>query len=141
MKSKKKLSIDRYNFFFLNQIIYEGENANSNIIYFTYHQYRFLLEADATSENEQEILSKYNLSNITFLKVGHHGSDTSSSEIFINTINPKISLISVGANNLYHHPKPEVLRRLKQSKIYRTDQNGSIEISIKNTSKIKYYAP
>ena len=51
----------------------------------------------------------YNLNNIDFLKVGHHGSNTSSSKEFIESINPKFSLISVGKNNRYGHPKDSML--------------------------------
>ena len=86
---------------------------------------------DAGVEKEKDILKKYNLKNIDFLKVGHHGSNTSSSKHFINQIKPKYSLISVGKNNRYGHPKEEVLNNLEQSKIYRTDQDGSIMFKIK----------
>ena len=78
------------------------------------------------------------MKNIDFFKVGHHGSNTSSSEEFIKSINPKYILISVGKNNRYGHPKGEVLDTLKGSKIYRTDINGSIEIKLnKKWYKIK----
>lgn len=97
---------------------------------------------DAGINREKDILEKYNLSNIDFLKVGHHGSNTSSSEDFINIINPKYSIISVGENNRYNHPKDSVLDTLKSSKIYRTDLDGSIEIKInKNGYKIKTCPP
>ena len=66
------------------------------------------------------------------MKVGHHGSDTSSSEKFINVTNPKYSIISVGENNKYGHPNKEVLDTLSDSKIYRTDQDGSIMFKINN---------
>jgi len=90
---------------------------------------------DAGKEVEKDILEKYNLKNIDFLKVGHHGSNTSSSENFINSISPKYSLISVGENNRFGHPRDEVLDILKNSKIYRTDLDGSIEIKL---NKIGY---
>lgn len=86
---------------------------------------------DASIEREKDILEKYNLKDVDFLKVGHHGSNTSSSEEFINSINPKYSLISVGKNNRYGHPNKEVLDTLNDSKIYRTDQDGSIMFKIK----------
>ena len=62
----------------------------------------------------------------------HHGSRTSSSKEFINEINPKYSIISVGKNNRYGHPNKEVLENLNDSKIYRTDENGSIMFKIRN---------
>lgn len=142
-KSNKKLIINKYIFYFLNQTIYknEAENENSNIIYFNFNQYKFLLMGDADVNNEEDILNKYKLKNITFLKVGHHGSKTSSNQTFIDTINPKISLISVGENNLYRHPNEEVLDNLKKSIIFRTDKVGSIVIKIKKKYSIKTYAP
>ena len=70
---------------------------------------------DASSTNEKEIMNKYNLPNIDVLKVGHHGSRTSSSKEFINEIKPKYSIISVGKNNRYGHPNKEVLENLKSS--------------------------
>ena len=87
---------------------------------------------DASSKTEQEILDKYILSDIDVLKVGHHGSRTSSSKEFINEINPKYNVISVGKNNRYGHPNREVLENLSNSKIYRADQDGSILLKIKN---------
>ena len=76
------------------------------------------------------------LGKVDILKVGHHGSKTSSSKEFINEINPKYSIISVGKNNRYGHPNKEVLENLENSKIYRTDQYGSIMFKIKN-NKLK----
>lgn len=89
---------------------------------------------DAGKERELDIINKYNLNKIDFLKVGHHGSDTSSNIKFINTIKPKYSLISVGENNNYGHPKKSVLDILSSSKIYRTDINGEIIIKIKRNN-------
>ena len=70
------------------------------------------------------------------LKVGHHGSKTSSSKEFVNEINPKYSIISVGKNNRYNHPNSEVLENLSKSKIYRTDKDGSIIFKIKKNELI-----
>ena len=97
---------------------------------------------DAGVEREKDILEKYNLNDIDFIKIGHHGSNTSSSEKFINCINPKYSLISVGKNNRYGHPNNNVLNNLEDSKIYRTDLDGSIEIKFnKNGYKISTCPP
>ena len=79
-----------------------------------------MLMGDASTTTEKEILSKYNLPDIDVLKVGHHGSKTSSIEEFINELNPKYSIISVGKNNRYGHPSREALNHLNDSKIYRT---------------------
>lgn len=91
---------------------------------------------DASITTEKEIMNKYNLQDIDVLKVGHHGSRTSSGKDFINEINPKYSVISVGKNNRYGHPNKEILNNLKKSKIHRTDQDGSIMFKIKN-NKLK----
>ena len=91
---------------------------------------------DAGVVKDKDILNEYNLSNKDVLKVGHHGSKTSSSEEFIKEMNPKYSIISVGKDNRYGHPNKEVLKVLKQSKIYRTDTQGSITFKIKN-NKLK----
>ena len=128
----KELNIDKYKLQFLNTKEYDNENDNSSIIYFNYNSYKFLFMGDAGVEKEKDILEKYNISDIDFLKVGHHGSKTSSSEEFINSINPKYSIISVGKNNRYGHPNKEVLNNLDNSKIYRTDQDGSIMFKINN---------
>ena len=97
---------------------------------------------DARAEVEQDLIEKYNLQDIDVLKVGHHGSKTSSGKEFINEINPKYSIISVGKNNRYGHPNKEVLNNLSDSKIYRTDQNGSVMFKIKNNKlKIETCSP
>ena len=88
---------------------------------------------DASVEVEEDLIKKYNLKDIDVLKVGHHGSKTSSSKEFIDEINPKYSIISVGKNNRYGHPNKEVLENLENSKIYRTDQDGSIMFKIKRS--------
>lgn len=138
----KELNIDKYKLQFLNTKMYDNENDNSNVIFTKLNNYKFLFMGDAGVEKEKDILKKYNLKNIDFLKVGHHGSNTSSGKHFINQIKPKYSLISVGKNNRYGHPKEEVLNNLEQSKIYRTDLNGSIEIKLnKNGYKIKTCSP
>ena len=132
----KELNIDNSKLYFLQTKKYDNENDNSNVIYTELNGYKFLFMGDAGVEKEKDILDKYNISNIDVLKVGHHGSKTSSSESFINEINPRYSIISVGKNNRYGHPNKEVLNNLNNSKIYRTDQDGSIMIGIKN-SKLK----
>ena len=128
--------------YFLQTREYSNENDNSNVIYTEINTYKFMFMGDAGVEKEKDILDKYNISNIDVLKVGHHGSKTSSSEDFINEMNPKYSIISVGKNNRYGHPNKEVLNNLSDSKIYRTDQDGSIMFKIKNNKlKIETCSP
>ena len=128
----KELNIDNNKLYFLQTKEYDNENDNSNVIYTELDGYKFMFMGDASVTTEKEILNKYNLSDIDVLKVGHHGSNTSSSKDFINEIEPKYSIISVGKNNRYGHPNKEVLENLNNSKIYRTDQEGSIMFKIKN---------
>ena len=127
----KELNIDNNKLYFLQTKKYDNENDNSNVIYTELNGYKFMFMGDAGVDKEKDILDKYNLSNVDVLKVGHHGSKTSSSKEFINEINPKYGVISVGKNNRYGHPNKEVLNNLYNSKIYRTDQDGSIMFKIK----------
>lgn len=138
----KYIMLEKYTLYFLNTNCYDNENDNSNVIYLNYNNYKFLFMGDAGIKREKDILNNYNISDINFLKVGHHGSDTSSSKYFTYFINPEYSIISVGKNNRYNHPKPSVLDNLSNSKIYRTDIFGSIKIKInKNGYRIKNYSP
>ena len=132
----KELNFNKNKLYFLQTKEFDNENDNSNVIYTELNGYKFLFMGDASTITEKEIIDKYNLPNIDVLKVGHHGSKTSSGEYFINEINPKYSIISVGKNNRYGHPNKEVIDNLKNSKIYRTDKQGSIMFKIKN-SKLK----
>ena len=127
-----ELDINKNKIYFLNSDIYDNENDNSNVTYFNFYNNNFLFMGDAGIDKEKYILDNYNLENIDFFKVGHHGSKTSSSKEFVNMINPKYSFVSVGRNNRYGHPNEEVLDILRDSKIYRTDENGTIKLQIKN---------
>ena len=131
-----ELNINKNKLFFLQTKVYDNENDNSNVIYTELNNYKFLFMGDAEIEKENDLLKKYNLPNIDVLKVGHHGSKTSSNKEFIDKTKPKYSVISVGNNNRYGHPNKETLENLKESKIYRTDEDGSIMFKIKN-NKLK----
>ena len=138
----KELNIDKNKLYFLQTKEYDNENDNSNVIYTDLDGYKFMFMGDAGVTTEREIIDKYNLPDVDVLKVGHHGSKTSSDKEFINEINPKYSIISVGKNNRYGHPNKEVLNNLNDSKIYRTDQDGSIMFKIKNNKlKIETCSP
>ena len=127
---------------FLQTKEYDNENDNSNVIYTKLNGYKFMFMGDAGVDKEKDILDKYNISDIDVLKVGHHGSKTSSDKNFIDEIDPKYSVISVGKNNRYGHPNKKVLNNLDGSIIYRTDQDGSIMFKIKkNKLKIETYSP
>ncbi len=138
----KELNIDNNKLYFLQTKEYNNEYDNSNVIYTKLNGYKFLFMGDAGVDKEKDILGKYIITDIDVLKVGHHGSKTSSSKEFIDEINPKYGVISVGKNNKYGHLNKEVLNNLEDSKIYRTDQNGSIMFKIKNNKlTINNYNP
>lgn len=138
----KYLKIDDIEIYSLNDSIYNNENKDSLVLLFKIYNYKFLFMADADKEVEKNIIEKYNLKNIDVLKVGHHGSKTSTDESFINEITPKYSIISVGKNNKFGHPNIETLNTLKKSKILRTDELGTIKITLnKNKSLIETFTP
>lgn len=132
-----KINLSNHTIYLLNNTKYNNENDNSIIIYFTYQKYKFLYMGDASITTEDNLLENYNLNNISILKVGHHGSNTSSSKDFISQINPSISLISVGENNIYHHPNKEVTNNLSKSRIYRTDINNMVKLTINSKGILK----
>lgn len=113
-----------------NIIIYNfptnNENDDSLLTYFK--DFKILLMGDASKNIE----SKLNIFDINILKVGHHGSKTSSDKEFIDKLKPKIALISVGLKNKYKHPNQIVLDNLKDSKTYLTSKSGMIKINLKN---------
>lgn len=140
--SRKTIQIAKQTFSFLNDKDNENENEDSLIFYTQLKGKNILFMGDAGKESEQEILENYQLPMVDILKVGHHGSRNSSSESFIETIQPRYAIIGVGKNNRYKHPHEEALEVLTNSQIYRTDINGSIQIKLyKNGYKIRTCNP
>ncbi len=86
------------------------------------------MTGDAELEVEGELLADGLVHPVTLLKVGHHGSKTSSSEEFLSALNPQFALISAGYKNQFHHPHPSVITRLKDHNVtlLRTDEHGLI---------------
>lgn len=108
-----------------------NENNTSIVIKVTYGDTSFLFTGDAETGEEKELVGKWGDElKSDVLKVGHHGSDSSSSYLFLRTVNPSIGVISVGENNKFDHPSEEVLSRYRDAevKLYRTDMNGDIHI-------------
>ena len=103
-------------------------NEASNVYRVTYGRASFLITGDLTIENEKMLLEKHRDIRSTVLKVGHHGSDTSTSEAFLRAVAPRYAAIGVGADNSFGHPKPSVLQRLQEQevKVWRTDLDGEI---------------
>jgi competence protein ComEC len=110
-------------------------NQNSIVLKVTDGSVSFLLMGDAGIEVENQIMKDGYDVNADILKVGHHGSRTASGASFISAVSPEISVIELGAGNDYGHPHKETLDRLqKVSKVYRTDLNGTITITIDGSS-------
>ena len=116
----------------------ENLNLSSIAIRATYKEQSYLFMADAEKENE--LSRTWPQTNV--LKVGHHGSNTSSSEEFLNQVQPQISIIQVGKDNDYSHPHKVTLDKLKKikAKIYRTDEKGNILIESDGiNNKVSFY--
>jgi len=116
-------------------MVTEGANAYSTVLYMKYGNFTALFTGDMEEEglqNVKEVLKAADFNNITLLKVAHHGSKYTNDEEFLNLLKPRISLISCGRDNRYGHPHEEVLERLDDihSKIYRTDEGGEIRVLV-----------
>ncbi len=133
------IKIKNTNLQFLSSQKSSNENDDSLIIYTKIGKANILLMGDAEKKREKYILNTYNLKQVDILKVGHHGSNTSTSPELIKKIRPKISLISAGKNNLYGHPHKQTLKNLKNSKILITQKDGSVKINL-NTKAIQTIA-
>lgn len=100
----------------LDDVYYDDVNENSLILYFDVYETKFLIMGDAGVEQEKEIVKRYPHFEVDVLKLGHHGSLTSSSESFLKALKPQIGLISSDPR-IYNHPHPEVRRRLYNLRI------------------------
>ena len=118
-------------------------NNNSLVMKMYYHNFSVLFTGDIEEEAEKKIFETYKseknklVSNV--LKVAHHGSKTSTIKEFLDTVNPKIALIGVGKNNMFHHPSEEIIDKLKEygAIIYRTDERGEITIRVNGKGNFK----
>lgn len=138
LKDNDVLKINNYIFYILNPSYDTNENDSSIILYFTINNINILLMGDASRIIEEKIIQKYNL-DIDILKIGHHGSKTSTSINFIKKTTPYYGIISVGENNRFNHPHKEVLDILNNNNvnIFRTDYYGSIKFIFKDKLLIK----
>ncbi|EHL18065.1 hypothetical protein HMPREF9630_01321 [Peptoanaerobacter stomatis] len=107
---------------------YSDTNEYSIVARLLYKEVSFLFMADATMENEIAIINDFDDIRADVLKLGHHGSSTSTSDYFLGKVNPSIGVISCGKNNKYGHPHKEVMNLLEKYNImiFRTDEQGSI---------------
>lgn len=119
----------------------EDKNANSLVYYLYLNQLGYLFTGDLPIAQEEQLTAMYPQLEVNVLKVGHHGSNTSTGALLLSTYQPHYGLISVGRNNLYHHPNALVLERLKayDVDIYRSDTMGMVEIvSLLGIHRINY---
>ena len=105
---------------------FKDSNNTSIIVRLVFGENSFLFTGDAPQSVEKKLLETAIDSDI--LKIGHHGSKTSSAQDFIGVVSPEVAVISAGKDNKYGHPAPEVLQNLSGVKILRTDLDGDIKI-------------
>ncbi|MCD7775455.1 MAG: MBL fold metallo-hydrolase [Clostridiales bacterium] len=107
------------------------ENNNSIVMYTVFGETSFLVTGDAEKQVENEVIQAYPDLSVNILRVGHHGSKTSTSEEFLSSLSPETAIISVGAGNSYGHPADETLDLLSEYnvKCYRTDTSGTITVT------------
>lgn len=122
-----------------NSSNYENLNNYSVVLKLTYQETSFLFEGDAEGVSENEILSKKYDIQANVLKVGHHGSNSSTTAAYLAKVNPQYAIISCGQGNDYGHPHRETLDKLQKMKVtvYRTDLNGSIDC-VSNGTTIQF---
>lgn len=133
------LSLGQFTFQALSRDLKE-ENASSLILLGQIDNYNLLFMGDASKKSEQEMLQEYDLPEIDILKIGHHGSRTSSSKEFVKKIKPKVGLISAGKQNRFHHPHPEVVEEYEKqgTLLFSTIEDGMVEIDFSH-QKIRTY--
>ena len=111
-----------------NRDTYAEHNNYSAALKLTYGDIRYLFMADAEQLSEAEITEDVSAD---IVKVGHHGSDSSSGEQFVQRVGAKIAVVSVGKGNRYHHPSNRIIARWQNSgaTVYRTDRDGTVTVS------------
>lgn len=108
----------------------DDPNERSIILLLKYFDFEFLLLGDASSKNELALVKRGLIKKVEGIKVGHHGSNTSTHTDFLKQSQPEIAVISCGYNNKFGHPSPDVIKLLNQNqvKILRTDELGTIKL-------------
>ena len=127
--SNEKVNVEYPFYLLLDQRESKDENDSSIISYFTYDHLKYLFMGDASKQIEKQLLDTYDLK-ADVIKVGHHGSNTSSDAAFLDSLDCKIALISAGYKNKYNHPSVETLKTLDKLNIntFCTNNSGSIAI-------------
>lgn len=110
----------------------ENVNNDSIVLKLVYGEHSILFTGDSEEEQEQEMLKLPFDYSADILKAGHHGSRTSTSQQFLDAVNPNKVIISAGKDNPFDHPHPETLEKLRDREVLRTDLDGDIEFVFKS---------
>lgn len=135
LDNEQHISNGEYSIKFFEIINNDNTNDSSQLIKLEYRSFSFLFVGDISSNVELDYVAQYGEDlNCDVLKVSHHGSNTASSEEFLEVVTPNYAIISVGKENNYGHPNSEVLNRLNnvEAKVLRTDKNGDILFVVGN---------
>lgn len=121
------------------EISADDENENNMVFIVNYGSLRVMITGDLVEEEELKMVRYYRgteMLKCDVLKVGHHGSRTSSSEEFLDAVDPSMAVIQVGLNNMYGHPHQQTLERLNERgiRVYRTDIDGAVGLDIRKKS-------
>lgn len=121
---------------------WETENNYSLVLQIRYRRFTGLLTGDLEAEGEKELQGE--ISHVTYLKVGHHGSKGASSEDFLQSVTPEVAVLSAGRKNRYGHPSPEVIKRLREvgAQEYCTIDKGAVTVQTDGyESEVRCYKP
>lgn len=131
IREKEEIVLGNINIVQINKE-FSDENDSSSILLMYYKNKKILLAGDASKKSEEYILNKYNIGKIDVLKIGHHGSKTSTSDELLKELRPSLAIISCGKNNRFNHPHKETIDKLKKYRIkyLRTDISGTIRIDL-----------
>jgi len=138
VNSAKAINIDQntdINFIPIDLPESNNENDHTLITFLKMYDTAIAFPADLEVKGEEKVLEQYSLEETDILKAGHHGAGTSTSNVWLDALKPKDTVISVGENNRYGHPNQAVIDRLEnyQIKIWRTDMDGAIVVYVKST--------
>ena len=141
VKAGVELPLDGVQAEFLGPVGDYGKDLNawSAVLKVTYKNTSYLFSGDAERKSETDMVNSGAKLKADVYKVGHHGSDTSTSAEFLKAIHPTYAVISVGKDNKYNHPKDVIMKRLKKAnvKVFRTDKEGTV-ISISDGKSITF---
>ena len=120
---------------------YDNENDNSIVLMVERYDFKMLLMGDASVKTERDLIKSNFIKKVDIVKIGHHGSKTSTSEEFLEVAKPSLALISAGRNNLFNHPSNEVVERLgyKNILIHSTKEDGAFWIKFNKKVSIFNY--